>query len=84
MPVLVLNANLAIKNFQLLNVAFYNMIQNENNILLDDLFTDELDFNINRVVLRAINYEAHVSKYVDAAELIAKNTDLEDKLMKIQ
>ena len=45
---------------------------------------EEFNAEINGVALRAINHETHVSKYVDAAELIAKNADLEDKLTKIQ
>ena len=45
---------------------------------------DEIDAEINGVALNAIDYEVHVSKYIDAVELIPKNANLEDKLIMIQ
>ena len=64
---------LGIKNFQLFNIAFNNIIQDKT-VLLGDLLIDKIDFNknVNRVALRVINYETYVLKYVNAAELITK------------
>ena len=85
MLVPVLNVNLGIKNFESFNVAFHNVIQGDA-LLSDDLFTFDTDEDdeITGVALRSIDEKAHLSKYLDAADIIAKNADLEDKLLQIQ
>ena len=81
----VLNINPGIKNFQSFNVAFSNVIQNEglsNDKLID--FDLESDWEgIEGMVLRTIDSETHLNKHVDAAELISKNENIENKLFKI-
>lgn len=85
MLVPVLNVNPGIKNFESFNVAFHNVIQGDA-LLSDDLFTFDTDEDdeITGVALRSIDEKAHLSKYLDAADIIAKNADLEDKLLRIQ
>ena len=74
----VLNVNPGNKHFQSFNVAFNNVIQDEE--LSHDEFVDfnpELDWE--GIALRSIDPNTHLNKYVDAVELVSKNADLEDK-----
>ena len=80
---LVVNMNTGIKNFEYFNAVFGNMIQNE--VLLSDdmLEIEEENDKFSGVALRAIDSETYLTNYTDTTELIKKNGDLENKLMKI-
>ena len=86
MLVPVLNVNPGVKNFQSFNVAFNNIIQDE--VFFDDDLILAHDANVDQemegVALNAIDPNTHLTKYEDAVELVSKNADLEDKLMKLQ
>ena len=59
------------------------MIQDEASFP-DDLFTNYFDENDEVTGVALLDKDAHLSKCMDSADLIAKNSDLEDKLLKLQ
>ena len=50
----------------------------------DDLFTYDFDEDDEVTGVALLDKNANLSKYMDAADLIATNADLEDKLLKLQ
>ena len=84
MLVPVLNVNPGIRNYQSFHKAFCSIIHNDGLNIEEDPIIDSNFIENDGIALSALDPKTHLSKYVDAVELISKNKDLERKLSKVQ